>query len=368
MTNNDNESQRSHDILIVDDSPVNLMLLGQILKNSGYKVRPVLNGTMALQVAEKEKPDLILLDIMMPDMNGYEVCKRLKESQNLSDIPVIFISASNYTEDIVKALTSGGADYISKPFQAEEVLARVATHLSIYQQRKELREANDTKNKFFSIIAHDLRGPLGGFLGLTELMANEARSFTAEEKNELAIRLSHSARNLYNLLENLLEWSQIQNGLTIFNPQNTGLKETVTNCLKLFSEKAREKSIELIVEIPYEFNVHADPYMLQSALRNLISNALKFTPKGGKVTIAATTDDANTAVIAIKDTGIGINTSMLNNLFRIGVSNGRRGTEGELSTGLGLLLCKEFIEKHGGKLWAESEVGKGSSFFFTISA
>ena len=368
MTDHYKDGRKANDILIVDDSPVNLMLLGQILKNSGYKVRPVLNGMMALQVAEKEKPDLILLDIMMPEMNGYEVCKQLKENQNLSDIPVIFISASNYTEDIVKALTSGGADYISKPFQAEEVLARVATHLNIYQQRKELRELNDTKNKFFSIIAHDLRGPLGGFLGLTELMANDSRSFTTEEQSDLVLRLSHSARNIFNLLENLLEWSQIQNGLTIFNPQITGLKDTVTNCLKLFSEQALAKSIELIVEIPSETKINADAYMLQSALRNLISNALKFTPKGGTITISATTDDANTAVIVIKDTGIGIGPCMLNNLFKIGVKCGRCGTEGELSTGLGLLLCKEFIEKHDGKLWVESEVGKGSSFFISISA
>jgi two-component system, sensor histidine kinase and response regulator len=280
MINDTIINQSCHDILIVDDSPANLMLLGHILKDFGYKVRPVLNGNMALQVAEKEKPDLILLDIMMPDIDGFEVCKRLKQSEKLSEIPIIFISASNSTEDIVKALASGGADYISKPFQAEEVLARVATHLKIYQQRKDLQEMNDTKNKFFSIIAHDLRGPLGGFMGLTEMMANDSISFTSDEKKALLFDLSRSARNIFNLLENLLEWSQIQNGLTVFNPQKIGLKYTVNNCLKIIAEPALKKSIELIVEIPDDFSIYADTNMLQSALRNLISNAVKFTPKG----------------------------------------------------------------------------------------
>lgn len=366
MTNASILNQSCYDILIVDDSPANLMLLGHILKDAGYKVRPVLNGSMALQVAEKEKPDLILLDIMMPDMNGFEVCKRFKQSQNLSEIPIIFISASNFTEDIVKALVSGGADYISKPFQAEEVLARVATHLKIYQQRKDLQEMNDTKNKFFSIIAHDLRGPLGGFMGLTEMMANESMSFTPDENKALALDLSRSARNIFSLLENLLEWSQIQNGLTIFNPQKIVLKSTVINCLKIISEPAHKKSIELIVDIPDDCNIYADTNMLQSALRNLILNAVKFTPRGGIVTISAATDNTDSTIISIKDTGIGIGSQMLDKLFRISENCRRAGTEGELSTGLGLLLCKEFVEKHGGKIWAESEEGKGSTFFFTL--
>jgi two-component system sensor histidine kinase/response regulator len=190
------------DILIVDDTPANLLLLGQILKDNGYKVRPVPSGSMALQVAEKEKPDLILLDIMMPEMDGFEVCSRLKKNEDLKDVPIIFISALNNTNDIVKAFKSGGADYINKPFQAEEVIARVTTHLKIYQQRKELQEINATKDKFFSIIAHDLRGPLSGFMSLTEMMADESFNLTSDEKKELTVDLSHSARNIYNLLEN----------------------------------------------------------------------------------------------------------------------------------------------------------------------
>ena len=174
MDNNNYLLNNTPNILIVDDVPANLKVLGDMLKSEGYKVRPVLSGMQAIQVAEKEKPDIILLDVMMPDMNGYEVCKLLKENKNLCDIPVIFISALSDTADIVKALNSGGVDYISKPFQGEEVRARVATHIKLYLQNKELQKLNAEKNKFFSIIAHDLRGPLGGLMGLAEIISDES--------------------------------------------------------------------------------------------------------------------------------------------------------------------------------------------------
>jgi len=360
-------------ILIVDDVSANLKVLGDMLKGEGYKVRPVPNGTLALQVTSKEKPDLILLDIMMPDMDGFEVCRRLKENPKLSDIPVIFISALNDTQDIVKALKSGGVDFITKPFQAEEVKARVHTHLKLHQQSKklleqskELLELNATKDKFFSIIAHDLRGPLGGFMGLSEMMADDTQGFEPEEMKEMTLALSQSARNIYNLLENLLEWSQMQRGRTSFNPQIVSLNESASECLKLVTESANKKMIQLEVDISKEHKVFADINMLQTVIRNLVSNAIKFTPKGGIVRIFSGIADNKAAIIGVRDNGIGMDSEMITNLFRINVNSSRPGTEGEHSTGLGLLLCKEFVEKHGGELWVESEVRKGSVFYFTI--
>jgi two-component system sensor histidine kinase/response regulator len=354
------------DILIVDDNPANLLLLGQILKDNGYKVRPVPSGSMALQVAEKAKPDLILLDIMMPEMDGFEVCSRLKKNEDLKDVPIIFISALNNTNDIVKAFESGGADYINKPFQAEEVIARVTTHLKIYQQWKELQEINATKDKFFSIIAHDLRGPLSGFMSLTEMMADESLSLTSDEKKELTMDLSHSARNILNLLENLLEWSQMKRGYTTFNPQKIDLKETVNDCLKVIADVSLKKNIGLTIEIPDGFEIIADINMLQTIIRNLVSNAVKFTPRSGGVAISAVSNEINSATIKVKDSGIGMSNQMVDNLFRIDINTRRPGTEGELSSGLGLLLCKEFVGIHGGAIWVESEEGKGTSFLFTL--
>jgi len=352
-------------ILIVDDVPANLKVLGDILKGEGYKVRPVPNGNLALQVAEKEKPDLILLDIMMPDMNGYEVCSRLKGNPKLNDIPVIFISALNDTKDIVKALNSGGVDYITKPFQAEEVKARVATHLKICKQNQELHRLNAEKDKFFSIIAHDLRSPLGGFMALTEMMANEPELIPADEQKELMLNLNQSASNIFNLLENLLEWSQMQRGQIAFNPEMLKLHEVVNECSKSVNETARNKAIEIICDIDNDLKVYADSNMLQTVIRNLVSNAVKFTEKGGKINVYTQTTDEDVE-ISIKDTGIGMNSTIVDNLFKLDGKTNRAGTEGELSTGLGLILCKDFVEKHGGNIWVESEEGIGTVFTFTV--
>ncbi len=360
-------------IIIVDDVPDNLKILGNILKLEGYKVRPVPNGAMALKVAEIKKPDLILLDIMMPDMDGFEVCRRLKENPYLVDIPVIFISALNDTSDIVKALKSGGVDFITKPFQAEEVIVRVKTHLDLYRQSKRLekqsKELQDlivTKDKFFSIIAHDLRGPLGGFMQLTEMMAADFNDFTNDQQKEMIIELSHSSRNIFNLLENLLEWSRMQQGQVSFLRQDINLQELASECIHTLMDSIRNKSIQIEFDIPDAQKVFADKHMIQSVIRNLVSNAVKFTPRGGKVHISANTSENGTLVFIVRDTGIGMNHMMISNLFRINVNIRRPGTEGEQSSGLGLLLCKEFVEKHSGELWVESEEGKGSAFYFTI--
>jgi len=368
-------NQNIPDILIIDDVPANLKVLGDILKGEGYKVRPVPNGAMALQVALKEKPDLILLDIMMPDMDGFEVCRRLKETESLKDIPVIFISALNDTKDIVKALQSGGVDFITKPFQADEISARVSTHLKLHhqsimlvEQSKELQQLNASKDKFFSIIAHDLRGPLGGFMGLSEMIADESQPITPDEKKEMIRALSRSSRNIFNLLENLLEWSQMQNGKTAFVPRETSLSQLVSEGIKILADSGRNKNISIITDIAADQMVHADANMFQSVVRNLVSNAIKYTPKGGSVKITADLTENNTSVITVKDTGIGMKSEMVANLFKLNVNNSRPGTEGEHSTGLGLLLCKEFVERHGGELWVESEEGKGALFCFTIPA
>jgi signal transduction histidine kinase len=367
------ESHHAPGILIVDDVPANLKILGDILEDEGYIVRPVLTGMLAIQVAEKEVPDLILLDIMMPDLDGYEVCRRLKENQNLSDVPVIFISALSNTNDIVKALNAGGADYITKPFKAEEVKARVATHLKLYQQRKEiceqskeLIELNATKDKFFSIVAHDLRGPFTSLLGFTRMLEEDIFSMSHQEIQKIAAVLSKSATNLYNLLENLLEWARMQRGMTTFVPELFLLHEIMNASIQPVIESARNKNIELALNIPDGLQVNADERMFEAVVRNLITNAVKFTQRGGKIDISAMQTDNDFIEISIRDSGIGMNREIIGNLFNLDKVSGRKGTEGEPSTGLGLIICKDFIEKHGGRIWVDSEEGKGSTFYFTL--
>ena len=360
-------------ILIVDDIGANLNLLGSILKGEGYHIRPVTDGEMALKVAEKDTPGLILLDIMMPGMSGYKVCRQLKENPVLKEVPVIFISALSDSYDIVKALNLGGVDYITKPFQAEEVIARVNTHYKLYQQslelkkqRKELQELNATRDKFFSIIAHDLRGPFNGFLGLTNIMAEDLPDLTQVEIQEMAVSMRNSAANLFQLLENLLEWSRSQRGLIKFEPESFLLMSMIVKSMHTLMDTANNKGVGLTYEIADDLEVFADEYLMASILRNLASNAVKFSRRGGSVIIAAKPIPGNSVEISVRDTGIGMSSSMVDDLFRPDVQTSRKGTEDEPSSGLGLLLCKDFIEKHGGQLWVESQQGSGSTFYFTV--
>jgi two-component system sensor histidine kinase/response regulator len=374
MNNDRIMSSNTPEILIVDDTPANLKVLGDILEGEGYRVRPVRSGKLALEVAEKVMPHLILLDILMPDMDGFEVCRRLKENQKLSDIPVIFISVLNENADIVEALNSGGVDYITKPFHVEEVAARISTHLNIFHQRKiieeqskELQKLNADKDKFFSIIAHDLRSPLIGFLGLSRLLAEQLPRLTQAEIMDIASDIRNSSTDIYRLLENLLEWSQMERGLIPFKPGKVKLRTVVDESLSMVLETTRIKKIEISIDVPDFIYVFADSNLLKSVFRNLVYNAIKFTPQEGRVKFTAGIFGERNVKVSIRDTGIGMSPEMVENLFRLNVQTNRTGTEGEPSTGLGLILCKEFIEKLGGKLCIESEEGKGSDFSFSLA-
>jgi signal transduction histidine kinase len=361
----ENDKPINASILIVDDVPDNLKVLGAILKDEGYRIRPVLNGEMALQVVEKEKPDIILLDIMMPGMDGYEVCSKLKADSRFKDIPVIFISAINDTKGLVKAFENGGIDYITKPFQAAEVCVRIATHLRICRQNKALMELNATKNKFFSIIAHDLRGPIGNMLSIAELISEKGQ--VDEDTLYTFLKMQKElSKETMQLLENLLIWARSNTNRIDFEPALLELNHLIDECVNGATIQAKNKDIHLVNKLDTEFKVFADKNMIQLIIRNLLSNAIKFTPRGGEISISASVSDNNSTIISVKDTGIGIPPNMLKNLFNIEISTKRYGTDREMSNGLGLLLVKEFVEKHNGKIWVESEEHKGSVFSFSI--
>jgi hypothetical protein len=238
---------------------------------------------------------------------------------------------------------------------------------------EELRLKNDLlisinaeKDKFFSIVAHDLRGPMNGFLGLTSIMADDIEELSAFELKEIATTMRTSAVNIYRLIENLLEWSKMQRGKISFEPQPIFLKSSLTKSIELMMDTANKKQIELRINIPEYHVVFADIHMLETIVRNLLSNAIKFSFKGGVVEISAAKIENDMMRIVVKDNGIGMNPEMVSKMFKLTENINRKGTEGEPSTGLGLILCKEFVEKHGGKIWAESSEGEGSSFIFTM--
>jgi len=236
----------------------------------------------------------------------------------------------------------------------------------ILSQNNQLKISNLEKDKFFSIIAHDLKGPFSSFLGLSEIMAEEIPHMPISEVIKIAAIVRDSARNVFSLLNNLLEWSLIKQGTSNFLPVLTSLLAEVNECINIYAEIGKGKRISLNNLISPKIMVYVDQNMLLSLIRNLLSNAIKFTPEGGSVTIAAVLLEDHSCLISVTDTGIGISGEMKKQLFRIDSNTSRAGTNGEASCGLGLLLCKEFVDKHQGKIWVESKEGEGSTFFVRL--
>jgi len=557
-----NETEKKSTILIVDDQPVNIHALSDIIKKN-YTIQAATNGAKALKIASGDNPpDLILLDIIMPEMDGYEVCQQLKADERTCDIPIIFLSSLTDVADKLKAFSLGGSDYITKPFQQEETLARVVTQLTLrkakqqlqiqnaqlqqeIQERKQaeaslrhrhrelavlkqfgqlvsssleldhvlsavlqevqelvnvvatsiwlltddrlelecrqiigpgsdqikharlpvgqgisgwvvehgesemivdlwedprhhiimdkqdedsprsmisaplkaqdtvigvlnlvdphvdyftpedmhfiesiaaeaaiaienarlygevkqkniqLHELNASKDTFFSIISHDLRSPLNTILGFSEMLADNTEQYTPDIIQSYAHNIHTSTYRLYTLLENLLTWSRLQRGAMPYNPKILNLDEIVEDNVLLFQTKAAQKQIKLTYNIPEGLAACGVVSMINTILRNLISNALKFTQAGDRITVASNIS-GEWIEIAVSDTGLGIMPEALPKLFRIDEKYSTVGTAGEQGTGLGLLLCRDLVKKHGGRIWVKSEMGKGTVFTFTI--
>jgi signal transduction histidine kinase len=229
----------------------------------------------------------------------------------------------------------------------------------------QLRELNASKDIFFSIIAHDLRNPLSSLHELTQIIEENLDQYSQDELKEMIVLQKTAAENLYNLLENLLTWSRVQRGVISYQPQPIDMKWLVSHCLNLLALQAECKQIRLTSSIQEGMFIYADFNMVDTVIRNLISNAIKFTSLGGTVNVSVHTDDRFVEV-AVSDTGTGIETEDLSKLFRIDTKYKRLGTNQEEGTGLGLILCKEFVERLGGKIWVESQFGKGTTFRFIL--
>lgn len=245
----------------------------------------------------------------------------------------------------------------------------IAERNNLIDEISEIKEQFDIlllqKDKICSIIAHDLRSPFSGMLGVSKILSEELNNLTQDEIHNFTIMLKDSIENTYKLLENLLEWSRLQRGMIPFEPKSFNLGEMVENTVAIHEAKSNEKEILVMNHVPSDLIVFADMNMIDTVLRNLLSNAIKFTPKGGRVEIN-TRSDENYVEVSVADTGIGIPDEMIPQLFKVGAKTSRSGTEGEASTGFGLILCKELIDKHLGNIWVESQVGKGTKFYFTI--
>ena len=359
-------------VLVVDDSEFELQLVDFILQEKNYQTVLAGNGTDALIILETLTPDLILLDIMLPDFDGFEVCKKLKTIDKLKDIPVIFFTSLSNIDDIVKGFEAGGVDYVTKPFNTDELLVRIKTHLDLINskrkielQARELSQANALKDKMFSVISHDLRSPVSSIKLALDFISKGLVKPTDELFNETIKGLVKTTDEAYILLENLLGWAKSQSNILTVYPESLDLKSLASSIAGLLKLTSENKKISIENNIPERITVFADMQMIQSVLRNLLSNALKFTPENGSIEMNAL--EMNTEVIiSIKDSGVGISEPSLKRIFDQDQPVKTLGTNKESGSGLGLILCKDFVEKNGGRIWVESEKGKGSTFSFTV--
>lgn len=357
--------KRNPKILVVDDEERNLRLLEAMLIPLGHEILLSQNGEEALERVKTSIPDLILLDIMMPKYDGFMVCEILKRDPLTKEIPVIFLTAKTDTESILKGFGLGAVDYIGKPFNSMELIARVKTHLSLKQTQMELREANAAKDKFFSIIAHDLKNPFSSLLGYTGILLKKYDEYDDERKIQMIKAIRESSERVLSLLENLLDWSQKQLGQMNCDPELINLAQIALENISLLESPAKSKNIIIYSNIDEDTMAFGDLNMIKMVFRNLISNAIKFTNLEGEIQLSCK-EIGDYQEVVISDTGVGIAEEDLENLFRIDVHHSTEGTKKERGSGLGLLLCKEFIEENGGKIWVKSNQDEGSKFYFTI--
>lgn len=361
-------------VLVVDDSQLSIDLIIELLEDSGYEIHSAVNGKMALNRLKNEGFDLVLLDVMMPVMNGYEVCREIKNTPGISDIPVIFITAKNDNENIIKGFEAGAVDYVTKPFHTKELMMRVRTHIELVRSKRELEIARDmaeessrTKSEFLANMSHEIRTPINGITGMIDLL--KTTSLTTGQEEYADIMLS-SARTLLTLINDILDFSKIEAGELQFESISFNLSKNLHNIIKILQPKSEEKQLYLKYHIDEKIpeDLTGDPTRLNQVVLNLSSNAIKFTNEGG-VSISArlksSSRDSVTILFEVADTGIGISLYNMNKLFKTFSQVDASTTREHGGTGLGLVISKKLTEMMGGEIGVESEVGKGSRFWFT---
>lgn len=366
-------------ILLVDDTPANLAILRETLAPEGYNLAFAANGEKALEIASHIRPDLILLDIMMPGMDGFETCRRLKSNEATRNIPIIFISAKNEPEDIVEGFHVGGIDYIVKPFRREEVLARVRTHLQLQilalqrenliadleEKNQKLRELNDLKNKFLGMAAHDLRNPITAISGYSGLLLTDKKSFSEEKHDEFIGIINKTSQQMSSLVNDMLDISVIESGKLELHLQRGQLGKLIEERIGLIGFTAGKKNIQIHKTIAPIPEILFDANRIGQVLDNLISNALKFSPPGSTVHVSLERK-GDKACVSVKDEGAGIPLDEQSKLFQGFQKTSVRPTSGEKSTGLGLAIAKKMVEAHHGTIGVSSKVGSGSIFSFEL--
>lgn len=365
-------NRSDYKILIVDDVMSNVLLLKILLTNEKFQVCTANCGNACIEQARKEHPDLILLDVMMPDINGFDTAVIMKKDDELKDIPIIFLTALNTPQDLVKGFQVGASDFLTKPFNKEELVMRVMQQISlvaakriIEKQNKELKATLNNRDKMYSVIAHDLRSPMASIRMVLNLVVQSTSADTVgPELYTLLDQANRESEEVHDLLDNLLKWTKSQTGRLNVVLQDLDLNDIIPGVVEIFEMIAQTKHITLdLQKTEAPLKVHADNDMLKTVLRNFMSNAIKFSPENSTIQILMA-NEGDFARVSVKDQGVGIAADRLGTIFHKGETT--YGTGGEEGSGLGLQLCQDFARKNGGDCYVESVEGQGSTFSFTV--
>ena len=365
-------NRSDYKILIVDDVVSNVLLLKILLTNEKFQVCTGNNGNACIEVAKKDKPDLILLDVMMPELNGFDTAVILKKDPETLDIPIIFLTALNNPSDLVHGFQVGGNDFLTKPFNKEELVMRVMHQIQlvaakriIERQNEELRRTISNRDKMYSVIAHDLRSPMASIRMVLNLAVNVvSRETVGDEIFELLDKANRESEETHDLLDNLLKWTKSQTGRLSVVYQDIDLDDIVPGVVDIFQMIAEMKKIDLkYLPAKEKLVVYGDNDMIKTVIRNFLSNAVKFTPEGKAIEVFYE-HEGDFARISVRDHGVGIAADRVDSIFHKGETT--YGTGGEEGSGLGLQLCQDFARKNGGDAYVTSVEGEGSTFSFTI--
>ena len=367
-----NINRSDYKVLIVDDVVSNVLLLKILLTNEQFQVCTANNGTSCIEMAKTEHPDLILLDVMMPDINGFDTAIVLKKDATTKDIPIIFLTALNTPQDLVRGFQVGANDFLTKPFNKEELLMRVMQQIQlvaakriIEKQNDELRATLTNRDKMYSVIAHDLRSPMASIRMVLNLVVQSASPETVgPELYTLLDQANRESEEVHDLLDNLLKWTKSQTGRLTVVKQDLDLKDIIPGVVEIFEVIAQTKRIKLNLQLPDStLIVNADNDMLKTIVRNFLSNAIKFSPEDSSIEIIMS-EENDMAKVSVRDHGVGISSERLGSIFHKGETT--FGTGGEEGSGLGLQLCQDFARKNDGDCTVESVEGEGSTFSVLI--
>ncbi|MBF0380737.1 MAG: hybrid sensor histidine kinase/response regulator [Magnetococcales bacterium] len=356
--------EKRETILIVDDERFNINVLKDLLDHD-YDTMVARNGAQALKrVNSGTLPDLILLDIMMPEMDGYEVCKKLKEDENTRDIPVVFVTAMSDVDDEMKGFSLGAVDYLTKPISPPITLARIKTHLALKNSLEKQKELNQIKNKFLGIAAHDLRNPLTSLQGMSQLMLKIP--LPEEKKTKFIESINKTSNQMLKLVNDLLDVSVIESGRFDLRLNVNNLSTVAAERAELISEIAENKGVKLVSNLSDLPDSQFDEDRICQVVDNLLTNAVKFSETGTTVTLTTREID-DKLELGVTDQGQGIPADEIDSLFGAFKKTSVKPTAGEKSTGLGLSIVKKIIEAHKGTIEVISEVGKGSTFLVKLN-